>query len=135
MAIGEAITRQFAGHDESGQPTFSTIRHGYPARPESIAEWVHLAVATLGSMAPTYAQGRAVIALLEAGERADVKAAGRDLTEMQRWAVLKTLETMEGHAGAQYAPAVTLARGLRLAWVKQWGEKEPKPPRQRVRVA
>ena len=49
VGIQELVTRQFAGHDENGDPIFHTTRHGVPAPPETLAAWIELRLAYFGA--------------------------------------------------------------------------------------
>lgn len=128
MAVRELVSRKFEGHGEDGQPRYSTTRHGRPAPPESVAEWVEIRVAMLGPSG-RLAAGRVAVRLLLADGEAERKAAlaaGRDLDEWQRYGVLQVLEVWRRKA-QEYAPAAGLAGQLYSAWTARYGSKRPQP--------
>lgn len=127
MAVQELVTRVFTGkHREDGTPVYATTQHGRPRPPQSVAEWAEQRVAALNGTSG--AASRAVVRLLLADGDQAVRAAvaaGRDLSEMQRWAVLQTLEKCKEIA-REYPPATGLMDQLVTAWTAKHGSEQPR---------
>ena len=117
-----------AGLGASGEPEYSLVRTGRARRPESAGEWCERRIAALRQFRHMPACA-ALIALLEAGEDADVKAAGRQLDDWQRHGVLTALGELADAAGQSYPPASALMLRLQAAWRRQWGDRQVIPPR------
>jgi hypothetical protein len=135
MALVHEKIRRPDGMTANGTPLTEVVITGQWRRPESIEEWAEQRIAGLGAMADTYPAGRAVIALLQAGEDADVKAAGQGLDEHGRYAVLRVLQIITDKSDG-YPPGLQLARKLHTAWRARWGDAVPGQPRvqERLRV-
>jgi hypothetical protein len=129
MAIEQQVTRRPAGVHPDGSPRWDVTFESRPRPPESVPEWVGQRVAALG-MARTYPAGRVAVQLLEADGGAAVRAAvaaGRDLDDHQRWAVLQTLEKCLEVARGGYAPATGLMAERISAWTAKYGCEQPQP--------
>jgi hypothetical protein len=134
MAVQEKITRQYAGHGESGDALYYITRHGVPRAPESVGEWAAERAAYLGTAALASPAGRILAALLASDSPEALEAAvaaGQDLSEQGRWGVYKTLEKFRDLANGSYPKALSFTTALRDAWAGVWGDKEPKAPRDR----
>lgn len=130
LAEFEDVTRETAGVGPGGLE-FVTVRHGRLRRPESVAQWREWQVASLCGFA-RWPAGRVIIELLSAPEDANVKTAGRDLDPWSRSAVLRELRRLEAAARETYPPAARVVGALAAAWLRQWGDREQVPPRDRV---
>ena len=125
----EEVIRTRTGFGDDGQVMYETTLTGRIRRPESVPEWCAQRIAAMGLIARTLPGGRAVIALLEAGEDFNVKAAGRELDDWQRWGVRTELERLLGRARESYPPAARLLQPMLSAWTRAYGNREPLPPR------
>ncbi len=139
--LQEHVTRRQVGLSPVGKPVMETSRHGHPALPGSVEEWAQQAIARLGYDGRRSPAGRAVVALLEAGDGADARKVGRDLDGYQRYAVLRTLQAITEPAPpsswcgcAAYRPGIALARRLHTAWKAAWGDQPPGAGQAQVRV-
>ena len=128
----EQVTRAPAGVTADGTVIYDTVWTGKMRRPESVPEWCAQRVSALGHTGRSFATGRAVVALLEAGEGFDVKAAGRDLDEQARHGVLTELIRLLALARQDYSPAAPLLKAMHGAWVRAYGDREPLPRRPRA---
>jgi hypothetical protein len=129
VRVSEDVTRAPAGVDASGNVTFEQVWTGRPRRPASVAEWAAQRVAALGGTARAFPAGKAVIALLEAGEDAAVRPVGKPLDEWQRYGVLTELQRLLKAARESYPPAGPMVEALRGRWVRAFGDREPLPRR------
>ena len=100
----EQVDRVRAGFDDDGVPLWETTMTGRTRKPTSVPEWCAQRIAAMGVVGRALPGGRAVIALLEAGEDFDVKSAGRELDDWRRWGVRTELERLLG-LGARELPS------------------------------
>jgi hypothetical protein len=132
MTAERLVTREVAGHGPDG-PVYARTWTGRPRPPESLGEWAGQRVAALGEAALRgFPATRVTVALLEAlaaddsaaAVRAAV-AAGRDLDDQDRYAVLATLEICRDKT-REYPPSSGPMRDLVAAWVRKHGDKQPR---------
>lgn len=116
------------GPGATGEPEYSAVYTGRPQRPRSVEEWCARQIQALAQFRHMPACA-ALAALLEAGEDADVKAAGKPLDDWQRRGVLDALGELADAASRSYPPAAPLMQRLERAWRRQWGDREVIPPR------
>lgn len=126
----EQVDRVPQGPGPTGELEYSTVYTGRPRRPESLEEWYQRRIAALLQFRHMPAVA-AVIALLEAGQGADVKAVGRQLDDWQRNGVLTALGELANAARASYPPAAGQVAQLERAWRRVWGDRPALPPRLR----
>ena len=111
------------------EPEYVTVLTGRMRRPESVAEWQQQQAARLAQFKALPA-GAAVIALLQAGEDFDAKAAGGQLDAWQRKCVLVELARLLAVASRDYPPAARLMRWVHGEWLRRYGAGELlRPPR------
>jgi hypothetical protein len=132
MALVHEKIRKPAGMTADGKPLTETVWTGRWVPPTTVEEWAEQRIAALGNLGTDTKPGRAVIALLQAGDAADVKAAGKDLHQVDRYAVLQTLRAIA--AATEYPPGSALMRKLLKAWLARWGDKVPGQPVTQARV-
>ena len=105
------------------EPEYVTVLTGRMRRPESVAEWQQQQAARLAQFKALPA-GAAVIALLQAGEDFDAKAAGGQLDAWQRKCVLVELARLLAVASRDYPPAARLMRWVHGEWLRRYGAGE-----------
>lgn len=132
MSAFEEVTRTRAGFDDDGVPLWETTMTGRTRKPASVPEWCAQRIAAMGLTGRSLPGGRAVTALLEAGESFDVKRAGRELDDWQRWGVRTELERLLGRARETYPPAGPMVQQMLRAWTRAYGDREPRPQRDPV---
>ncbi len=115
----EQVDRVPQGPGATGEPEYSVVRTGRPQRPGSAEEWRARQIQALAQFRHMPACA-ALAALLEAGEDADVKAAGKPLDDWQRRGVLDALGQLADAASRSYPPAAAVILRLQAAWRRQW---------------
>lgn len=126
----EQIDRVPEGPGPTGEPEYSTVYTGRARRPESLEEWCGRRAHGLARFRHLPAVN-ALVLLLEAGQDADVKAAGKPLDDWQRNGVLTALGELADAARQDYPPAAAAMLRLQAAWRRQWGNRQVIPPRVR----
>jgi hypothetical protein len=115
----EQVATVPAGPGPDG-PEYVQVHTGRLRKPASVQEWVAQQQAQLAQHTRLPA-GRAVLGLLAEGDDADVRAAGRDLDEHQRKAVLDELRRLEAVARRDYPPAAAMVARIRAGWASRFG--------------
>lgn len=128
--LQEIVEQRFGGFAEDGSKIYSRTFTGRYAV-TCLADWREMRLSQSGGHDKCGCPfGTVLRAFLDAavggGDYRPAVAAGSALDAHDRYRVLRVLDGWAAGAADEYPPAQPVARAMRAAWARKWGDKAPR---------